>query len=408
MTKTLPTLYARGATGAILQWTSEIEGDKYRSVTGHKDSPNLFEQAWTTCKGKNLGKKNETTPEAQAIKEATAKWEKKKKEGYWEDISRIDEFVFIEPQLAETYKSPIMIEKEKETIKKMPIDKQEKALKNLRKFEKRLARLEKHFKDGGYVWVDDKLDGIRDETCRNGMFSRTGECCVSSPHIFNAVEHLFEEYPDLILDGELYAHEYRHKLNQINSLASKKKPTLEDLKESEKILNYYVYDAYGFENITEDNIFSERKAALKELIKNIPYLVYVESTKVYSMKELDARHEDAVRREMEGTMIKFDVGYEHKRSDDMWKRKDFLEEEFKIIKFHLGDGKKSTMAAKATALLPNGEEFDTNIKGDFKFLTDLWVNQDMYIGQKATIRFLKYTEYDIPYIPYIITFPKDK
>ena len=125
------------------------------------------------------------------------------------------------------------------------------------------------------------------------------------------------------------------------------------------------------------------------------------------MQELDARHYDAVSREMEGTMIKFDVGYEHKRSDDMWKRKDFLEEEFPIIRFYIGEGKKSTMAAKATGLLPNGEEFDTNIKGDFKFLTELWENQEEYINKKATIRFLKYTEHGKPFIPYIITFRKD-
>jgi len=406
MTTKLPTLYARGSTGAVLEWTMEIDGERYRSITGQKGG-NLFEQAWTNAIGKNIGKKNETSNAAQALSEAQAKWKKKSKLGYFEDISRIDEFVFNEPQLAETYKTAETIKQEIETIKKSPIDTQEKKFKNLRKFEKRLARLEKHFANGGYVYVDDKFDGIRDETCRTGMFTRKGEPCVSAPHIYKAVKHLFETYPDLVLDGELYSHELRHKLNQINSLVKKTKPTPEDLIESENIIKFYVYDAYGFGDVTEETIFSERKKALKEIIKDIPYIIYVESTKVYSMQELDARHYDAVSREMEGTMIKFDVGYEHKRSDDMWKRKDFLEEEFPIIRFYIGEGKKSTMAAKATGLLPNGEEFDTNIKGDFKFLTELWENQEEYINKKATIRFLKYTEHGKPFIPYIITFRKD-
>ena len=404
--KTLPTLFARSITGAILEYKIEIHGDKYRAVTGQQGG-NLIEQAFTVCEPKNSGKLNSTSPSEQAEKEALAKFKKKLKEGYFEDVTRIDEFVFVQPQLAETYYSPERIANEHKIILKAPADKQEKMLKKLKKFEKRLARLVKHFKDGGYVWVDYKFDGVRDETTRHGMFSRTGEPCPSAPHIFQAVKHLFEAHPDLVLDGELYSHDLRHRLNEINSLASKKKPTSADLIESEKVLRFYVYDAYGFNNITEDNIFSERKAALKELIANIPYIVYVESTKATSMEELDRIHEDAVEREMEGTMIKFDVGYEHTRSDDMWKRKDFMDDEFTILRFHLGDGKKSTMAAKATALLPDGREFDTNIKGDFKFLTELWENQQNYIGKKATIRFLKYTEYGIPYIPYIIVFRND-
>jgi len=404
--KTLPTLFARSSTGAILEYKIEIQGDKYRAVTGQQGG-NQIEQAFTVCSGKNIGKANETSPESQAEKEAEAKHAKKIKEGYFEDVTRIDEFVFVQPQLAETYYSPARISNEHELIKKAPADKQADRLKKLKKFEKRLARLQKHFKDGGYVWVDYKFDGVRDETTRHGMFTRTGEPCVSAPHIFQAVKHLFETFPDLVLDGEIYNQDLRHKLNRINGLASRKKPTVDELVESEQILRYYVYDAYGFDGITEDNIFSERKAALKKLIEGIPYLVYVESKKVTSMEELDACHDDAILREMEGTMIKFDVAYEHTRSDDMWKRKDFMEEEFTVIKFHLGDGKKSTMAAKATALLPDGREFDTNIKGDFKFLTELWENQQNYIGKKATIRFLKYTEYGIPYIPYIIVFRND-
>ena len=39
----------------------------------------------TICKGKNIGRSNETSPEQQAEAEAQAKWDKKRKDGYTQD-----------------------------------------------------------------------------------------------------------------------------------------------------------------------------------------------------------------------------------------------------------------------------------------------------------------------------------
>lgn len=410
----LPTLFARGAHGKVLVWTMFINGNLFRAETGMKDGK-LIPQAWTVCQGKNLGKKNETTPEEQAEKEAKAEWDKKVKRYYFEDESRIDEFVFVEPMLCETYKSPAQVQKEIEAIKINPQFETEEQkiseIKKLKKFTTRHKELVEIFENGGHVWVDIKFDGIRDEVTSKGMWTRRGEKCVSAPHIFEAISQagLFDEHPALVLDGEVYNHDLRDELNQINSLASKKKPTPADLAESKAKLRYYVYDGYNFGDITSETPFEERKKALKKLIFGIPFLVYVESQKVSSIEELNLAHEEAVADGYEGTVIKHNGPYEAGDRSNRWlKRKDFEEEEFEIFDILPGIGKKSEVAGYAWAFLPNGEKFKTNIKGNYKFLRELLVDKNKFIGKKATIRFLKYTEYGIPYIPYIITFPNDK
>jgi hypothetical protein len=46
------------------------------------------------CSGKNIGKKNETTPEQQALAEAQAMWTKKLELGSYESINDIDNKFF--------------------------------------------------------------------------------------------------------------------------------------------------------------------------------------------------------------------------------------------------------------------------------------------------------------------------
>ena len=66
-------------------WNVVVEGDTYTVSTGIKDMGQTHNPTKVT--GKNIGKKNETTPEQQAIKEATAKRTKQiDRQGYVEDI----------------------------------------------------------------------------------------------------------------------------------------------------------------------------------------------------------------------------------------------------------------------------------------------------------------------------------
>ena len=101
--KTLPTLFSRTSTGAIQTWQMIVDDNKYYSITGQQDGKKI-ENEPTVCEGKNIGKKNETSPSEQAYSEAQAKWDKKSKTGYTTDVKKIDECTsYVEPMLAKSF-----------------------------------------------------------------------------------------------------------------------------------------------------------------------------------------------------------------------------------------------------------------------------------------------------------------
>ena len=89
----LPILYARTNTGAVQTWTIEVIGNKYRTHYGQLDGE-IQTTEWSLCEAKNAGKKNATSAEQQAEKEAQATWKKKKASGYFDDIKDIDDNIF--------------------------------------------------------------------------------------------------------------------------------------------------------------------------------------------------------------------------------------------------------------------------------------------------------------------------
>src|SRR6478736_5277205 len=98
----LPTLYARTNTGAIQEWTVEIDGDSYRTIHGQVNGK-LQTTEWTVCITTNEGRANERTPDQQAIFEAQAMWQKKIDGGAFEDVADIDNETFVEPMLAKKW-----------------------------------------------------------------------------------------------------------------------------------------------------------------------------------------------------------------------------------------------------------------------------------------------------------------
>ena len=89
----LPKLYERSTTGKITEWTIEVQNDKFRTISGFVDGKKVT-SAWTECLGKNVGKINATTPEEQAILEATATHRKRIEHGAFENIDHIDKETF--------------------------------------------------------------------------------------------------------------------------------------------------------------------------------------------------------------------------------------------------------------------------------------------------------------------------
>ncbi len=174
------TIYKATKGGKTQEWTIEVVGNKYRTISGQTDGKKVTNE-WTVVYGKNEGKANATTDKEQCMKEAIAKRTKKLESGYFENIKHIHKQQYFEPMLAakwEDYKNKV----------EYPL------------------------------YSQPKLDGIRCIVTKDGMFSRNGKEIISAPHIRESLDKLFKHEPHTILDGELYADKFANdfKRNQLS------------------------------------------------------------------------------------------------------------------------------------------------------------------------------------------------
>jgi len=152
--------------------------------------------------------------------------------------------------------------------------------------------------------------------------------------------------------------------------------------------------------INESTNFVLRMDMLKQFLnpdlhKNIKI---VPTYRVDDEDNLEHLYEEFINVGYEGAIVRLDASYENKRSSNLLKKKDFIDDEFTIIDVLEGQGNKSGIAATLTCVTNKkpSKEFDCNLRGDFKFCEELLKNKKDYIGKKATVKFLKYSEYNIP------------
>jgi DNA ligase-1 len=364
----LPTIYKKTKTGKVQEWTIEVKGNQYRTISGHTDGEKIVNE-WTDCDVKNAGRSNATTPEEQAIKEAEAKRKKKLESGYFESIKNINKTQYFEPMLAQKY--------------------------------------EDHEIDYP-VLSQPKLDGIRCIVTKDGMFSRNGKPISSAPHIRENLNKFFKDHPNAILDGELYCDKLANNFNKIVSLVKKSKPTSEDLKESEEVIEYWVYDAPKIGMLDQNDTFLERYNLVKDtLFKKFKSIKIVDTIKISNEKDLTNTYEMYVEQGYEGQMVRLNRAYENKRSKFLLKRKEFMDEEFKILEVVEGEGNRKGTAGYMVFKNKHGRTFKSNIKGDFDYLAQLLKDKTKLVGKKATIKFFNYTPDEVPRFPYVIAIDRD-
>lgn len=344
----------------IREWTIEVKKDSYRTIHGEQDGA-LVTTEWTVCKGKNIGKKNETSPEKQAVLEAEAIIKKQREKGYGDTAVKKTGDVM----LAKNY------DDYKEKIK-FP------------------------------VYCQPKLDGIRCYITKDGMFTRNHKPIVACPHIFNTIKtlKLFENFPNLKLDGELYNPVLKEDFNKICSLVKRTKPTKEDLEESKKIVQFWLYD------IADTNKkFSDRTNWISTYLKDKDNsCIKILTTDIaFNQKELDIFYEAYMKDGNEGQMIRLDESYEEKRSKSLLKRKEFQDDEFVIQDILEGVGNRAGMAGAIVTKTKEGVEFNSNIKLNWEELEGLLKNRKNYIGTICTIKYFNLTpDKLVPRFPYVI------
>jgi DNA ligase-1 len=365
----LPTIYKKTKTGKVQEWTIEVKGNQYRTISGQTDGEKITNE-WTDCDIKNAGRANATTPEEQAIKEAEAKRKKKLESGYFESIKDINKVQYFEPMLAQKY--------------------------------------EDH--EINYpVYSQPKLDGIRCIVTKDGMFSRNGKKIISAPHIRQNLDLFFKDYPNAILDGELYCDKFANDFNKICSLVKRTKPTDKELEESADSIQYWVYDAPIIGLLNQTDLFYERYELISNALTKRKYIsiVVVTTLKVAKEEELTQAYEMYMEHGYEGQMVRLNRPYENKRSKFLLKRKEFMDAEFDILDIVEGEGNRKGTAGYMVFNNKDGRRFKSNIKGDFEYLTKLLKNKNKIIGKKATIKFFNYTPDEVPRFPYVVAIDRD-
>jgi DNA ligase-1 len=361
----LKTIYKKTKTGATQEWTIEVEGNKYRSHSGQVGGQ-ITTNEWTVCFGKNVGRANSTTDAEQAMAEAVAKRTKKLESGYFEDVNNINEQQYFEPMLAakwEDYKDKIQYP----------------------------------------IYSQPKLDGIRCIVTKDGMFSRNGKPIVSAPHIRKALDKLFKHEPDLILDGELYADKFANDFNKIVSLVKRTKPTAEDLMDSEKQIEYHIYDVPSV-----DETFTGRWRELDELALDFPNCVKKVETHIITEEfYITDWYENYIERGYEGQMLRLDSKYENKRSKSLLKHKTFVDEEYTILDICEGEGNRTGTAGYMVFETAEGKPFKSNVKGTWDETAEMLKSKKKLIGKQATIKYFNLTPDGIPRFPFVINIDRN-
>lgn len=349
------TLYKLNSDGVNFQcWTIEVKNNKYRAITWKYGSEKKVTSKWTVVKGKNKGKKNETTDDEQAEKEAQAKVLAKLNSRYAPSLEEAKEKanVFM-PLLAEKY-----VEQKDKLI--FP------------------------------VYVQPKLDGIRLLIDEERPFTRTAK---GSPggelfHCKFKERNIFSH--NIVSDGEIYNHDYHDDFNTIVSLA--RTETYENdatAIEAEKKIEYWVYDTYFKDN--PDFKFSERHEKLKEIFEGIEQVKIVETFLVHNEEELEAAYVKFLEAGYEGLMVRVDVPYEQKRSTSLLKYKPMETEEFELVGMLEGKGNRSKMMGKLVLMAKNGNTFEANMRGDFKLYRKLWKEREKLLGKMVTVKYQNLT-----------------
>jgi len=349
----LPRLYKRSNTGAILFWEIEVLAHKHRTHSGQINGVTTTTE-WTTCKSKNESKANATTADEQAFKDAQSKWKKKlDREQFVDSLDKLDELKYVQPMLAQ-------------------------------KFEDRVNEL--NFNNG--VWVQCKLNGARCIASKNGLFSRKGSEWQSVPHISEALKNFFELHPNIIFDGELFNDNLRQDLGSIISLISKKKITQDIIDKSKQVVQYHIYDI-----VDTSKKYSERMTDIASFISEIqsPCIKGVESWAVTSVEDINKRLFDYEQQGHEGAIVRTNGLYENKRSKNLLKYKTFIDDEFKIVDVIEGEGNLTNKVGAFELEDNRGVRFRSSPIGSHEYWEAMWRDKDLLIGRHATVKFKELT-----------------
>ena len=240
-------------------------------------------------------------------------------------------------------------------------------------------------------FIQPKLDGVRCYITKHGAFSRNHKQFMNAQHITDELVQLFTKYPNVVLDGELYNHDYKDNFNKIISLVRKQSPSDAERNEA-KAIQFHNYDIFMPD--TPDNSFEYRNESIKNLHKEFT-LQYCKTVETYQVQnDVTARlmyYQFTTKQGYEGAILRNNKPYEQKRSYNLQKYKEFHDTEATIIGWVEGQGKRTGTIGKFLARDANGVEFGMPVMDKMPVLEKMYDIAEWYIGKTATFTYFQRT-----------------
>jgi DNA ligase-1 len=240
-------------------------------------------------------------------------------------------------------------------------------------------------------FIQPKLDGVRCYITKHGAFSRNHKQFMNAQHITDELVPLFTKYPNVVLDGELYNHDYKDNFNKIISLVRKQSPSDAERNEA-KVIQFHNYDIFMPE--TPDNSFDYRNQTIKNLHKEFT-LQYCKTVETYHVQsDVTARlmyYQFTNKQGYEGAILRNNKPYENKRSYNLQKYKEFHDTEATITGWVEGQGKRTGTIGKFLARDADGIEFGMPVMDKMPVLKKMYDIAEWYIGKTATFTYFQRT-----------------
>ena len=422
LVESLPVLYGTEKNGKTRVWIAKIylkgksksaqaqaqQAPAFATIEHGQHEGKLQLTIREYTEGKNIGRKNETTPFQQCIAETKRKWtDKHEKESYQETIQY---------EASASASAPDQPPPPHQHAKKyFPM--------LAHTFEPATTTAKKN----NIVFpcfVQPKLDGLRCIMYRDPITtelhcqSRTGAYFDTMDHIKTSLAPVFAKHPAVVFDGELYTTEIP--FEELAGLIKKKKLTPSD-KDRLRAIEYHIYDV-----VDETKPFEDRHAMLRKIFAqnaasrmasphatptststststsdHMPQFIrLVPTTEAKTPANFKALFSEFIDSGYEGIMLRNKKGMYrcNYRSHDLQKYKEFLEDEFLIVGFTQGDGRdKGTIIW--ICVTKEGKEFSVRPRGTMEHRRKLFQTGEKYVGKKLTIIYQELTEEGKPRFP---------
>jgi len=384
-----PELQGEATTGKIKSWSIRVvERDNtgvIETTHGYVDGKKQINEKVIST-GKNIGKKNETTPLQQAVSEAKASWIKKKESGYspigiTDTVSDITKGVAIVNLNKDREEGE---SDEDDSGRGKGIDKDVPSPMLAHDFLKRGKAIKFP------CFAQRKYDGTRCVAMSGkGLFSRNKK---RYPHLDHIVAEVNKLPNTIILDGELYS----DTLTFQEIVGIVKRETIKEGDQEKQIqIKLHVYD------IINKAPYEERYANLQMLFNKYKFkhLVLVKSDICESEEAMKELHAQYVAEGFEGLILRNKAGlYKNSRAVDLQKFKEFFDGEFKIVSYKEGEGLEAGCVIWICEA-ENGLQFACRPRGTREEREVLYSDGKKYVGKKLTVRYQEMTDSNVPRFP---------